>query len=188
MATTSQFEPRLTYDDLVRMPDDGMRHEIIDGVHYMTPSRTLRHQLLAKRLLLPIATYLEGYPDIGELMLGPFDTVFTQWDVVAPDFVFVSADQFEILRELNIEGAPALIIEIVSPDTRDRDLGVKRQLYDRGGVREYWIVDPDTNRISVHRRAEDRSFPNVVTLDRAQTITTPLLPGFGLTLEKLFRP
>ena len=187
MATTSHFDARLTYDDLVRMPDDGLRHEIIDGVHYVTPSPVLRHQALVRRLLVAIANYLEVHP-IGQVFGSPVDAVFSPSDVVVPDLVFVAADQQDILTEPNIQGAPALVVEVLSPGTRKRDLGIKKSLFDRGGVREYWIVDPKANTITIHRRAVDGGFPKAATLPAdSKTMTTPLLPGFSLSLEKLFR-
>ena len=187
MATTSHFDARLTYDDLVRMPDDGLRHEIIDGVHYVTPSPVWRHQRLVKRLLVALDTYLEVHGG-GEVLQAPFDVVFTRWDVVEPDLLFVADDQRSILTEPNIQGAPALLVEVLSPGTKKRDLGVKKDLFDRAGVREYWIVDPKANTVVIHRRAAGGSFPKVQSLpDDAPAITTPLLPGFSLSLEKLFR-
>ena len=116
--------------------------------------------------------------------------MFSPWDVVEPDLLFVAADQLDILTEPNIQGAPALVIEILSPGTRKRDLGIKRQLFDRGGVREYWVVDPRVNELTVYQRAVDGSFPRVVQMgeDDHATLTTPLLPGFTLSLTKLFAP
>ena len=188
MATSSQFDTRLTYDDLARMPDDGMRHEIIDGVHYVTPSPVPRHQQLLGRLHVAVAKYLEAHPGTGEVYLSPLDTVFSQWDVVEPDLLFVASDQLHMLTDLNIQGAPALVVEILSPGTKKRDLGVKRELYDRGGVRDYWVVDPDANLVTIYRRAADGSFAEVQSLPRdAHALTTPLLPGFALSLEELFR-
>src|SRR5687767_5351916 len=110
MATTSYSDARLTYEDLVRMPDDGLRHEIIDGVHYVTPSPVRRHQRLVRRLLVSLASFLEAHPDFGEVFSAPFDTVFTKWDVVEPDLLFVAADQLNILTEPNVQGAPALVV------------------------------------------------------------------------------
>lgn len=188
MATPSSFGARLTYDDLARMPDDGLRHEIIDGVHYVTPSPAFRHQIVSKRVLLAIDTYLEAHPGVGEVVGAPLDVVFTRWDVVEPDIVFVADDQRSIITEPNIQGAPALVVEVLSPGTKKRDLGVKRELFDRGGVREYWLVDPKLNTVAIHRRAADGSFPKVQSLPgEAPTLTTPLLPGFALSLERLFR-
>jgi Uma2 family endonuclease len=188
MPTTSRRDARLTYEDLVRMPDDGLRHEIIDGVHYVTPSPVLRHQQLSGRIYLAIGTYLESRPEVGQVFYAPLDTVFSPWDVVEPDLVFVAADQLGILTEPNIQGAPALAVEILSPGTRKRDLGIKRELFDRGGVREYWAVDPKARELTVYRRAPDGAFPQVEQLSAGDgdTLTTPHLPGFSLSLARLF--
>ena len=188
MATSSQFDARLTYDDLARMPEDGLRHEIIDGVHFVTPAPILRHQRIVGRLFQAIANYLDVHAGTGEVFGTPVDTVFTQWDVVEPDVVFVAADQQTILTEPNIQGAPALVVEVLSPGTKKRDLGIKKELFDRGGVREYWIIDPKANTVIIYRRTADRSFPMVQSLPNdAHALTTPLLPGFALSLDKLFR-
>lgn len=188
MPTTAQRDRRLTYDDFVLIPDDGKRHEIIDGVHYVTPSPVLRHQVLLGRLHLAIGTFLEEHPELGQVFLSPLDTVFSPWDVVEPDLIFVAADQLEILTEPNIQGAPALVVEILSPSTRRRDLGIKRQLFDRGGVREYWLVDPKARELTVYRRLPDGGFPKLAQLSAGDdaTLATPLLPGFTLSLAKLF--
>jgi Uma2 family endonuclease len=188
MPTTSQRNTRLTYEDFVRLPDDGKRHEIIDGVHYVTPTPVVGHQRLVARLFLAIGKFVEGHPGTGEVFGTPLDTVLSPWDVVEPDLLFVAADQLDILTEPNIQGAPALVIEVLSPSTRRRDLGIKRQLFDRGGVREYWLVDPKGRDLTVYRRMTDGSFPKVAQMSAGDdaTLTTPLLPGFTLSLAKLF--
>ena len=189
MPPTSQSSTRrLTYEDFVRIPDDGKRHEIIDGVHYVTPSPVRRHQQLLGRLHLAIGSFLEQKPEIGQVYLSPLDTVFSPWDVVEPDLVFVAADQLDILTEPNIQGAPALVVEILSPSTRSRDKGIKRQLFDRGGVREYWLVDPKGRDVTIYRRMADGGFPKVAQLSAADeaTLETPLLPRFSLSVAKLF--
>jgi Uma2 family endonuclease len=188
MPTTSH-DARLTYDDFLLFPDDGLRHEIIDGAHYVTPSPNQRHQELVLRLCLALGNHLEDRPDRGHLFVSPFDVVFSFHDVVEPDLVFVAPDQFDILTAKNIQGTPALVIEILSPSTRKRDREVKRQLYARTGVREYWLVDPDTNAVTVHRRTADGAFPVVghLTAERHDTLETPLVPGWSVTLIRLFR-
>ncbi|MGE3491841.1 MAG: Uma2 family endonuclease [Vicinamibacterales bacterium] len=185
---TTECDTRLTYDDFVRFPDDGLRHELIDGVHYVTPSPATRHQQLSGRLHLAIGTYLEQHPDAGQLFYAPFDVLFSRWDVVEPDLLLISADQLEILTAANVQGAPALVIEILSPGTRKRDLGIKRDLFDRGGVREYWVVDPKIEDVAVYRRdANGRLGPaGVLTAAAGSVLGTPLLPGLELPLAKLF--
>ena len=181
-------DTRLTYEDFVHFPDDGMRHELIDGVHYVTPCPITRHQQLAGRLYLAIGNYLERQPEVGQVFFAPFDVVFSRWDVVEPDLLFVAADQRAILTDANIQGAPALVIEILSPGTRKRDLGIKRELFDRGGVREYWVVDPKAEDLTIYRRMPDGRLSKASQLGArdAETLSTPLLPAFSLSLAKLF--
>ena len=183
---------RLTYDDLVAMfPDeDGVRRELIDGELFVTPSPLVRHQRLVWRLTLSIGSHLEAHPEQGEAFGSPLDVVMTPNDVVEPDLLVILRDQLDILTATHIHGAPGIVIEILSPSTRTRDLTIKRQLFDREGVREYWIVDPDRNSVAVYRRGADGSFPLAITLEakNAERLTTPLLPGWELQLERLFRP
>ena len=185
---TTAHDARLTYQDFLRFPDDGLRHEIIDGVHYVTPSPNLRHQELIGRLYLSLGAFLEDRPDKGRLFLSPFDVVFSFHDVVEPDLVFVGPDQLDILTAQNIQGTPALVVEVLSPSTRKHDREVKRRLYERTGVREYWLVDPDVNTVNVDRRADGDAFPLVAHLTNMHdTLETPLVPGWSVTLARLFR-
>jgi Uma2 family endonuclease len=188
MSVTSGSDRRLTYDDFLLFPDDGKRHEIIDGVHYVTPSPNLGHQELLGRLHLAIGNFLSTRRHIGRVFLSPLDVVMSKYDVVEPDLLFVSGDQESILTEANVQGAPALVVEILSPSTRHRDLWIKRRLFDEKGVREYWLVDPKARRLTVCRRAPSGAFPVVATLeaDVNAELTTPLLPEFRLSMRDLF--
>jgi Uma2 family endonuclease len=177
---------RLTYDDFLLFPDDGLRHEIIDGEHYVTPSLNTRHQLLVGRLYFEIETFLRAHPGTGQVFVAPFDVLFTKWDVVEPDLLFIAADQNGILTDKNVQGAPALVIEILSPGTRKTDEHAKRVLFDRGGVREYWMVDPDTAAVRVCRRHGDGSFPLDAEGNSKDVLTTPLLAGLEIRLADLF--
>ena len=104
---TTAHDRRLTYEDFLLFPDDGLRHEIIDGAHYVTPSPNQRHQELVGRLHLSLGAFLEDRPDKGRVFLSPFDVVFSFHDVVEPDLVFVAPDQLDILTAQNIQGTPA---------------------------------------------------------------------------------
>ena len=190
MLARSHPNRRLTYDDFLLFPEgDRLRHEIIDGEHYVTAAPNLRHQELVGRLFLTIGGFVEDRPERGRAFLSPFDVVFSFHDIVEPDLVFVAPDQFEILTDKNIQGTPALVVEILSPSTRKRDREIKRQLYDRSGVREYWLVDPEQDVVTIHRRALDGSFPHVarLTAKAFDTLDSPLLPGWSLGLARLFR-
>jgi Uma2 family endonuclease len=179
---------RLTYDDFLLFPDDGRRHELIDGVHYVTPSPNMRHQELVGRLYFEIERFLRQHPGTGRLFFAPFDVIFTRWDVVEPDLLFIAGDQAEILTSKNVQGAPALVVEILSPGTRRTDEHAKRLLFERGGVREYWMVDPEFDAITVLRRQADGSFSAVASLsrERDEVLTTPLMDGLSISLKDLF--
>lgn len=179
---------RLTYDDFVQFPDDGKRHELIDGEHYVTPSPNTRHQAVLWNLVAVLAPYLEAHP-IGRAFTAPFDVVFSDFDVVEPDLLYMSvARAAEVLTEKHVRGTPELVVEIGSPGTRKRDETIKRRLYERAGVSEYWFVDPDVDRVRVYRREGDR-FGTVVEFarDGNDVLTTALLPGFAMPLTRIFR-
>jgi len=191
MSHTARSAAKLTYDDLVAMfPEgDGLRHELIAGEHFVTPSPTNRHQELSIRLTLSIGAHLEEHSEQGKLYAAPFDVIMTPYDVVEPDLLVVLGDQLHILTEANVKGAPGLVVEILSPGTRKRDQTLKRNLFNRQGVREYWIVDPESNQIEVYRRVADGSFPlqATITSGAGMLLTTHLLPGWSLSVDHLFR-
>lgn len=190
MAPTARPDRRLTYDDFLLFPDDGLRHEIIDGEHYVTPSPNVRHQDLVGRLHLALGNFLAAHPSMGRLFMAPLDVVFSFYDVVEPDLLFVAHDQLEIMTEKNVQGAPALVVEVLSKSTKARDERIKLQLFDRSGVREYWLVDPDRNHVTAFRRQHGGTLQSMATLNSSdhEVLTTPLLPGFSLSIADLFAP
>ena len=185
----ASVDTRFTYDDFVLFPDDGKRHEIIDGEHYVTPSPNVRHQVLVGRLVFEIQLYLRANPGTGEVFLSPLDVVLSHWDVVEPDLLFVACDQSNILTEKNIQGSPALVVEVLSKSTRKRDAQIKRRLFERAGVREYWLVDPELDTVQVFRTSPEGRLARVVelTAEDGGVLTTPLLPGCEIDLRALLR-
>ena len=177
---------KLTYDDFVLFPDDGKRHELIDGEHYVTPSPNLKHQAIVRNLVATIAPFLRAHP-IGKVYDAPLDVVFSHFDVVEPDLLYVSEARREVLTRQNIQGAPDLVVEVGSPSTRRRDEKLKHQLYERFGVSEYWIVDPDIDAVRVYRLADGKYVrTQELSLDRGDVLTTPLLPALELPLAEIF--
>jgi len=177
---------KLTYDDWLLLPDDLRRHELINGEHYATASPDIRHQRIVGNLHLAAALWLEEHPT-GE-MLSFLATVISNEDVVVPDLLYVASERApELLAGDYVTGAPDLIVEVAGPDTRQRDEVLKRHLYARFGVREYWIVDPEIDVIRVFRRDGD-TFGRPIELSReaGDTLTTPLLPGLGIPLTRVF--
>ena len=177
---------KLTYEDFLLFPDDAKRHELIDGEHYVTPTPKLTHQAVVGRLHLAIGNYLAATP-IGRILLSPLDVIISQFDVVEPDLLYVSNERApELLRDW-VHGAPDLVVEVASDSTRKRDETIKRSLYERQGVVEYWIVDPEIDVLRMYRRNGDR-FERPVELSRAagDVLTTALLPGLELPLSEIF--
>lgn len=179
---------KLTYDDFVLFPDDGQRHELIDGEHYVTPSPSIGHQRISGRLYLALANWLETHP-VGVVFYAPLDVVFSHYDIVEPDLLYLSNERAAtVLTPLHARGVPELVIEIGSPSTRKRDATIKHRLYERTGVSEYWIVDPEAETIRVHRRSGD-TFEKPLELSRkaGDVLTTPLLPGLATPLATIFK-
>jgi Uma2 family endonuclease len=178
---------KLTYDDFVLFPDDGKRHELIDGEHYVTAAPNLWHQQLLGRLHLLIGGWLQTHP-IGEVLLSPLDVVISDVDVVEPDLLYVSNRRGpDIITPTHLRGAPDLVIEIASPSTRKRDETIKRHLYERSGVTEYWVVDPELDVVRIYRRS-DAGFgrPIELSAEAIDRLETELLPGLEIDLARLF--
>jgi len=179
---------KLTYDDFVLFPDDGKRHELIDGEHYVTRPPNIPHQRVAGILHGLIWSYLETH-HIGEVFLAPLDVVFSMFDVVEPDLLYVSRERAAtVLTPDNVRGTPELVVEIASKGTRKRDETIKRRLYERAGVSEYWLVDPKVDVIRIYR-TEGTRFGRPLELSReaGDMLTTPLLPGLTMPIARIFR-
>ena len=187
MITRSQ-SPRLTYQDLLRLPDDLLRHELIDGEHYVSPAPAVKHQDIVLNLVHILLTFVRAHR-LGKVMVGPVDVLFTEHDVVEPDVLFVAAAHGDRVRERYVAGAPDLVIEVLSPSNRGFDRIKKRRLYEAHGVPEYWIVDPPTETLEVYRAASPGGqLARCASLSRAagDALETPLLPGLRILLSEVF--
>jgi Uma2 family endonuclease len=165
---------------------DGKRYEIIDGDLLVTLAPLTCHQMVLGNFHWWVRSYLEETP-IGEVLFAPFDVVLSDVNVVVPDLLFVSNARLNRLTEENAQGAPDLVVEVLSKSTRRTDEVRKRKLYERVDVLEYWIVDPERETVKVYRKAGDRfERPIDLSNEAGDTLTTPLLPGFKAPLAKLF--
>ena len=131
---------KLRYDDYICFPDDGKRHEIIDGDHYVNPAPSTYHQAVSRRIQFQLYMQIEQ-AGLGSVIDAPVDVQLTETDIVQPDLVVVLAEN-RIITPSKVKGSPDHLIEILSPGTESNDRTLKRNLYERTGVREYWIVDP----------------------------------------------
>ncbi len=144
-----------TWEDVLRMPDDGNRYEVIGGRLYMTPAPVTRHQRVLARLWSALFRILVD-SGRGEAFCAPLLVQFPgTGDRVQPDLLFISGERRAIIGEKQVTGAPDLVVEILSPSTAHRDRGIKLDLYARHGVRQYWIADPDEDVVDVRRFADE---------------------------------
>lgn len=185
MAIRDTVRRKLTYEDYVLFPEDGQRHEIIDGEHYVSPAPTWKHQRVSMRLSVRIGGFVEEH-SLGEAFAAPIDVLLSRHDVVQPDLLFISNERMGILKDKNIQGAPDLVVEILSESTRKLDERLKLARYELLGVSEYWIVDPLADRVHVFK-AEGESFRKTAELSGEDVLTTPLLPGMEIPLQYLFQ-
>ncbi len=184
----TQPKPRLkfTVSDYMSMPDNGKRYELLDGEMILAPSPTTIHQRISKRLNRALERVFE-VRRLGQVWYAPLDVVFADHDVAQPDLMFISNERTEIVTDANIQGAPDLVVEILSPSTAGYDRGYKRTLYGRHGVREFWLVDPIAETVEVFLGGEDE-LVEYATHGGAGQMTTPLTQGASVDLSELFRP
>ena len=174
----------LTYEDFLTFPDDNVRREIIDGKVYVTPSPNVRHQDRVGRLYLAVATFLEAHP-LGRVFVAPLDVLLDEHTIVEPDLIVVGDDRLDIIEQANIVGAPSLLVEVLSDPRTDRVR--KRAVYERNGVPEYWIVDPQADRVEVYRIA-GAAYGKPTIVEPGDTLGTELLPGLRIDVGRLFAP
>jgi Uma2 family endonuclease len=147
--------PQITWDDVQQLPDDGNRYEAIEGELYMTPAPSVRHQTISLRLTLELVRLLVE-PEHGRIWEAPIGVRFADTgEGVQPDILFVSNERRGIVAPDELKGAPDLVVEILSPNTAVRDRDLKRRLYERQGIAEYWIVDPEAEAVDVWRFGEE---------------------------------
>ena len=146
----------------------------------------IRHQKISTNLQGFLFDFVKKNNN-GLVLSAPTDVVFSDMDVVQPDLLFVSRDRASIITEDNIQGAPDLVVEILSESTRRTDEIIKRKLYEKHGVREYWIIDPEIDTVKVYQMV-DHTYTQALelTLEAQDRVTSPMFPGWELPLKKLF--
>jgi Uma2 family endonuclease len=174
---------RFTYRDYLLLPEE-KRYELIEGELFMVPSPGLSHQKLVGKLYRLLSEFVEGR-NLGVVIVGPFDVVLSEEDVVQPDILFLSGDRIQLLTERNLQGPPDLVIEVLSPATAQRDRELKGKLYARAGVQEYWLVDPQERSIQVLVLREE-GYQTAGIYREGSSLTSPLLPGLKLEVVGVF--
>ncbi len=176
---------RWTYDDLWKVFGETLEHiEIIDGVLYMAPSPHVnRHQ----RTLFQIARLLDDYVtarDLGRVYLSPADVVASPERVVQPDVFFVAKERLDIV-DAYVDGAPNLVVEVLSPSSVEYDRETKFDLYEDIGVKEYWIVDPMEHTVDVFTR-RGGALEQAGSFAAGETMRSVLLGDFTAALDAVF--
>ena len=188
----AQPKPRLkfTVNDYMTTPP-GRRYQLLNGEMIlleggtdMAPAPSDKHQSIVVELVAALHKFVTEQR-LGQVRVSPYDVVLSEYDVVQPDLLYVSEDRRSIITEANIQGAPDLVVEVLSPSSVQYDRGYKRTLYGRHGVREYWLVDPEAETIEVLART-GRGLGLRATYRRGETLTSPLLAGLTLELDQIF--
>jgi Uma2 family endonuclease len=180
MATTTT---RLTYDELRRIPPDRNRYELIEGELFVSPAPNTEHQLKVGSLFAQLWYFVREH-DLGKVFVAPCDVVLDASTVLEPDILFVSKARQSIIRPGCIEGAPDLVVEVLSDSSRTIDRFVKRDRYAEFGVPEYWLLDPFEPRIEV-LRLQAGKYRVVGSFGPGDTLESPTFSGLRIPVSSL---
>lgn len=175
---------KFTYDDYKSLPEsETKRYELIQGELVMVPSPGWRHQNISRRFFSRLDTFVEAH-NLGYVAYAPLDVVLGG-EVVQPDILFISHKRASIIQEDEIRGGPDLVVEILSPTTAQRDRTYKRTLYARHGVKEFWLVDPDSQTVEVLALGK-RGYRRTGLYGKVDVLHSPLLAGLAISLTEVF--
>lgn len=176
---------RYKADDIWDTPEDGNRYEVIDGALSMTPPPLWAHQYGLGNLYLRVGNhvYRQG---LGKIVVAPVGVVLDEENGLQPDIVFISSERLHIIAERGIEGAPDLVVEVLSPSTRARDRGIKMRRYAAGGVPHYWILDPSSRSLEPYRLGE-HGYELTGTYGPGDTFRPDLFPGLEIPIDDIWR-
>jgi Uma2 family endonuclease len=177
--------PKLTYEEFRQLPDDGKRYELIRGRVHLSPAPSIRHQRVVGNLDRSLGPFVVKN-NLGEVFIAPVDVRLAEDTALQPDLVFVSTGRLEIVQENFVDGAPDLVVEILSPSTAAHDRATKLNLYAEAGVPWLWLIDPLARTVEVLKLEGDKYLVDSILAGK-QTLTSPLFPGWGITLDELFR-
>lgn len=172
-----------TYDDYAKMPED-RRYELVEGELVEMSAPDLVHQLVVGEIYNAIRKFVRARR-LGIVLVSPVDVVLNPHNTLQPDVVFISKKRRKILTEPNVQGAPDLAVEVTSAGTRLRDRRVKPKLYEKFGVKEFWLVDRDAKTIVVHalrgKRYQKKQY------GPGDALRSTVLPGFKLAVAPVFK-
>lgn len=174
---------RITYQDYLQLPEDS-RYEVLEGDLRMVPAPGMFHQRVLSKLYNVVMRHVEPM-GLGQVYFAPVDVILSEDAVVQPDLLVVLADNLSIMKPEGVNGAPDMVVEILSPGTAARDRGIKRRLYGRYGVREYWLVDPQEHTVEVTVQ-RDGAMETYSLVHAGGRVESPLLSGLEIAVDDLF--
>ena len=176
-----------TYADYERLPNDGKRYEIIRGILYVANAPNYKHQYAVTKLVSKLDYHIETH-NLGIVITAPFEVhLSAEARPIQPDILFIAKAKLPHPAIQFFESAPDLVVEVLSPSTRRRDQSIKLDVYEQAGVREYWIVDPETEALTIYMLPEGgREYVLKGVFRNGSTIQSVVLPQFTLTLSMIF--
>jgi len=174
----------LTYEDYLSLPDDRNRYEILEGDLEVTPAPSIAHQDAAGNLFVFLRAHVRRHR-LGKVLIAPCDVLLSEVNVVQPDLLFVSRQRQDIVLESRVEGAPDLVVEVISPTTARRDREVKRSIYARYGVPNYWLVDPDQGQLVAYV-LEDGSYRQPVAASGDESFSAPPFADLAIPVSDIW--
>ncbi len=176
-----------TYEDYLKLPDDGRRFEIIEGVLYVTNAPNIDHQFVVSEIVQRIGNFVRQY-NLGYILSAPFEVHLSERArPVLPDVIFIKAERWPETGAGYFEGAPDLIVEVLSPSTRRTDQVVKFTAYEQAGVSEYWIVDPKSKIVQVYVLS-GREYGLLGEFLGEDVVQSSVLAGLQIVARTLFNP
>ena len=172
-----------TYSDYLKTPEGG-KFQLIGGEIIEMTSPSLYHQRIIARFLTIFNNYILSH-NLGEAFVAPLDVHFTDAETYQPDILILLTESFSKMQENKIEGAPDLIVEVLSPSTAYYDLKHKKTIYEKHGVREYWVVDPIDKTVEIYQN-QNAKFHLIAELTKTDTAKSQLIAGMEVELEKVF--
>jgi Uma2 family endonuclease len=176
-----------TYEDYLNLPDDGRRYEIIDGVLYVTNAPNRDHQYTVVRIVYQLLQFVESR-GLGEILTAPFEVHLSERSrPVQPDVLFIRAERWPTVGANFFEGAPDLVVEVLSPGSRRTDLFIKSNAYEQAGVSEYWIANPKTRSVEIFTLVEGE-YASLGEFTGDEIIRSVVLEGLEIVTSSLFNP
>lgn len=173
-----------TYEDYLRLPDNGFRYEVIEGEIYMSPAPRPNHQKVLGALHGFLWSYLQNKP-IGELFFAPIDVILGELGTpVQPDLLYLRSERVHLVTEKLIDGSPDMVVEIISPTSETYDRHTKFKLYAQAGILEYWLIDPLNCQVEIFV-LRGKAYIPLGPFQDDDSIRSELFPDLGLTVAMI---